>query len=63
MCQGGKVGRKFPHLTNSYAEDQIEKKRKIKEKWKIKGKIKKKEKKKRKEKEGRKVIKKEVRVG
>ena len=25
MCQGGKVGRKFPHLTNSFDEDQIEK--------------------------------------
>ena len=35
MCQGGKVGRKFPHLTNSFDEDQIEKpKEKNKEKRK-----------------------------
>ena len=36
MCQGGKVGRKFPHLTNSFDEDQIEIKKKIKEKRKRK---------------------------
>ena len=24
MSQGGKVGTKFPHLTNSFDEDQIE---------------------------------------
>ena len=34
MCQGGKVERKFPHLTNSYDEDQIERKEKMKEKRK-----------------------------
>ena len=37
MCQGRKVGRKFPHLTNSFDEDQIEKpkeKKEIEEKMK-----------------------------
>ena len=63
MCQGGKVGRKFPHLTNLYDEDQIEKKNERKRENQGKNQN---ERKKRKEKknEGRKVKKKKgVRVG
>ena len=63
MCKGGKVGRKFPQLTNSYDEDQIEKKKEKNErKRENKGKNKK-ERKKEKKKEGRKSKKKKKEFG
>ena len=63
MCHGGKVGRKFPHLTKSYDEDQIERKKKKNEKKREKkGKIEKKEKKEKKKKGRKKSENKGVRV-